>query len=214
MLRLKLQYFGHLLWRADSLEKTDAGRDWKQEEKGTTEDEMAGRHHRLDAHEFGWTPGVGEESHFLQPKRDFLCNCNICLMYPCSLFLNLCFRYNLATHQQSHSRTWHHVQFWESLWRYCVFIKGNISVEQIIFLHYSWPLTLRKWNKSWPLVLLKVDSDEWLHRQIPRAPVLCCLELASFPDSFPFTAFRSPVKGISISTEHLNCLLPSGMEPL
>ena len=38
----------------------DAGRDWGQEEKGTTEDEMAGWHHRLDAHEFGWTPGVGD----------------------------------------------------------------------------------------------------------------------------------------------------------
>ena len=39
---------------------SDAGRDWGQEEKGTTEDEMAGRHHRLDAHEFEWTPGVGD----------------------------------------------------------------------------------------------------------------------------------------------------------
>jgi len=39
---------------------TDAGRDWGQEEKGMTEDEMAGWHHRLDAHEFGWTPGVGD----------------------------------------------------------------------------------------------------------------------------------------------------------
>ena len=42
MLKLKLQYFGH----------SDAGRDWGQEEKGTTEDEMAGWHHRLDGHEF------------------------------------------------------------------------------------------------------------------------------------------------------------------
>ena len=42
-----------LMRRADSLEKTDAGRDWGQEEKGTTEDEMAGWHHRLDGHEFG-----------------------------------------------------------------------------------------------------------------------------------------------------------------
>ena len=43
MLKVKLQYFGHLMRRADSLEKTlDAGRDWGQEEKGTTEDEMAG----------------------------------------------------------------------------------------------------------------------------------------------------------------------------
>ena len=36
---------------------SDAGRDWGQEEKGTTEDEMAGWHHWLDGHEFGWTPG-------------------------------------------------------------------------------------------------------------------------------------------------------------
>ena len=42
MLTLKLQYFGHLMRSVDSLEKTDAGRDWGQEEKGTTEDEMAG----------------------------------------------------------------------------------------------------------------------------------------------------------------------------
>ena len=38
----------------------DAGRDWGQEEKGTTEDEMAGWHHQLNGHEFGWTPGVGD----------------------------------------------------------------------------------------------------------------------------------------------------------
>ena len=49
MLKLKLQYFGYLMQTVDSLEKTDAGRDWEQEEKGTTEDEMAGWHHR---HEF------------------------------------------------------------------------------------------------------------------------------------------------------------------
>ena len=48
MLKLKLQYFGHLMRRVDSLEKTHAGRDWGQEEKGTTEDEMAGWHHGLD----------------------------------------------------------------------------------------------------------------------------------------------------------------------
>ena len=49
--------------RVDSLEKdSDAGRDWGQEEKGTTEDEMAGWHHWLDGHgrESEWTPGVGD----------------------------------------------------------------------------------------------------------------------------------------------------------
>ena len=45
MLKLKLQYFGHLMRTVDSLEKTHAGRDWGQEEKVTTEDEMAGWHH-------------------------------------------------------------------------------------------------------------------------------------------------------------------------
>ena len=46
MLKLKLQYFGHLMRRVDSLEKTlMLGRDWGQEEKGTTKDEMVGWHH-------------------------------------------------------------------------------------------------------------------------------------------------------------------------
>ena len=38
----------------------DAGEEWRQEEKGTTEDEMVGWHHWLDGHKFGWTPGVGD----------------------------------------------------------------------------------------------------------------------------------------------------------
>ena len=54
MLKLKLQYFGHLMRRVDSLEKTlILGGIWGQEEKGRTEDEMAGWHHQLSGHEFG-----------------------------------------------------------------------------------------------------------------------------------------------------------------
>ena len=60
MLKLKLQYFGHLMWRVESLEKTDAGRDWGQEEKETTEDEMAGWCHWLNGCESEWNPGVGD----------------------------------------------------------------------------------------------------------------------------------------------------------
>ena len=61
MLKLKLQYFGHLMWRVDSIGKdSDAGRDWGQEEKGTTEDEMAGWHHQLNGCKFEWTPAVGD----------------------------------------------------------------------------------------------------------------------------------------------------------
>ena len=44
-----------LIWK-----DPDAGKEWGQEEKGMTEDEMVGWHHRLNGHEFGWTPGVGD----------------------------------------------------------------------------------------------------------------------------------------------------------
>ena len=52
MLKLKLQYFGNLMQSVDSLEKTlMLGGNWGQEEKGMTEDEMAGWHHLLDGRE-------------------------------------------------------------------------------------------------------------------------------------------------------------------
>ena len=60
MLKLKLQYFGHLMWRADIGKDPDAGKDWRQEEKGPTEDEMVGWHHRLNGHQFEQAPGVGD----------------------------------------------------------------------------------------------------------------------------------------------------------
>ena len=61
MLKLKLQYFGYLMRRVDSLEKPlMLGGIGRQEEKGTTEDEMAGWHHRLDGPEFERTLGVGD----------------------------------------------------------------------------------------------------------------------------------------------------------
>ena len=57
MLKLKLQYFSKS-WLIGKY--SDAGRDWGQEEKGTTEDEMAGWHHWLDGRESEWTLGVGD----------------------------------------------------------------------------------------------------------------------------------------------------------
>ena len=61
ILKLKLQYFGHLMRRVDSLKKAlMLLGGWGQEEKGTTEDEMPGWHHRLDGHEFEWTLGLGD----------------------------------------------------------------------------------------------------------------------------------------------------------
>ena len=61
MLKLKLQYFGHLMGRADSLVKTlMLGKDRRQEEKGLTEDGIVGWHHQLSGHESEQTPGDGE----------------------------------------------------------------------------------------------------------------------------------------------------------
>ena len=56
MLKLKLWYFGHLMGRANSLENnSDAGKDWRQEEKGMTEDRTVGWHHWHNGHEFEHT---------------------------------------------------------------------------------------------------------------------------------------------------------------
>ena len=57
---LKLQYFGHMMRRSDFRKDPDAGKDWWQEEKGTTEDEMVEWHHRLHGHEFEQAPEVGD----------------------------------------------------------------------------------------------------------------------------------------------------------
>ena len=60
MLKLKLQYLGHLMRKTDSGKYPDARKDWWQE-KGTAEDEMVGWHHRLNGHEFKQALGVGDE---------------------------------------------------------------------------------------------------------------------------------------------------------
>ena len=59
-LKLKLQYSGHLMQRTDSLEKTDAGKDGRQEERGMTEDEMVAWHHQLNGQEFEQSLGDDE----------------------------------------------------------------------------------------------------------------------------------------------------------
>ena len=61
MLKLKLQYFGHLMQRADSFEKTlMLGKIEGRSRRGTTEDEMVGWHHQLNGHEFEQAAGVGD----------------------------------------------------------------------------------------------------------------------------------------------------------
>ena len=60
MLKLKLQYFGHLMRRADSFEKTLMLRKIEGRRRRGRQDEMVGWHHQLNGHEFGYTPGVGD----------------------------------------------------------------------------------------------------------------------------------------------------------
>ena len=61
MLKLRLQYLGHLMWRADLLGKNpDAGQDWRQDEKGMAENEMVGWHHQLTGLELEQAQGDGE----------------------------------------------------------------------------------------------------------------------------------------------------------
>ena len=66
MLNLKLQYFPHLMQTANSLEKTLMLGKTGQEEKGMTEDEMVGWHHRLNAHEFEQTLKDGKRQGSLE----------------------------------------------------------------------------------------------------------------------------------------------------
>ena len=83
VLKLKLQYFGHLMrrWRWFIWKDPDAGKDWRQEEKGTTEDEMAGWHHRLNGHRvwassgsWWWTgkPGMLQFMGLQRVKHDWV----------------------------------------------------------------------------------------------------------------------------------------------
>ena len=59
ILKLQLQYFGHLMWTADS-SGPDAGKEWRQKEKRTTQEEMVGWYHWCNGHELGKTQGDGE----------------------------------------------------------------------------------------------------------------------------------------------------------
>ena len=81
MLKLKLQYSGHLMWRTDSLGKDpDAGKDWRQKEKGTTEDEMVRWHHQFKVQVWAssgswqWTgkPGILQPMGLQRVEHDLL----------------------------------------------------------------------------------------------------------------------------------------------
>ena len=61
ILKLNIQYFGYLIEELTHWKDSEAGKDWGQEEKGTTEDEMVGWHHRLNGHEFEQTQEIAKD---------------------------------------------------------------------------------------------------------------------------------------------------------
>ena len=125
MLKLKLQYFGHLMQRADSLECSwtfwDAGKDWGQKEKSASEDEMAGWHHQCDGHELGQTSGDGEGQRGL-----------VCCMGSERV------RHNWVTGQQQQWQTHsqHHTQGWKELLS-CKITNRKRMPTLTTFIHHS-----------------------------------------------------------------------------
>ena len=118
MLKLRLQYFGHLIQRTDS----DAGKDWRQEEKGTTEDEMVERHHWLVGHEFEnlqachspWSHKESDMTEWLnlnsQPSLWFYRSFSV---WVCSLSLNtISFRWTEFMNIMDKQNCWVLVGFW------------------------------------------------------------------------------------------------------
>ena len=135
---------------------SDAGKDWRREKKGMTEDEMVGWHHRLNGHGFGWTPGVGDgqgglacgslwsrqESDTTERLNwtDLLCTSTFLLL--CSLtllsFFLLKFLMNFKISPLS-NLPWHSSLFWEldasEFWLANSNSAADCSAEAPRFLH-------------------------------------------------------------------------------
>ena len=79
ILRLELQYFGHLMRETDTRKDHDAGEDWKQEENRTTEDKIVGWHHWHNEHEFEWALGNREGQRTLSCCSPWGRKCQTCL---------------------------------------------------------------------------------------------------------------------------------------
>ena len=115
MLKLKLQHFGHLMRRADSSEKnSDAGEDWRQEEKGTTEDQMVGWHHWYNGHGFEQALGDGEGDreawhaavHGMAKSRTWLSDCKTKILAFFLLSLSACAFFHSQTECNLTDSSW------------------------------------------------------------------------------------------------------------
>ena len=143
-LMLNLQYFGHLIQRDDSLEKTlIAGKDWRQEEKWVTKDEMVGWHHRLNGQVWAnperyWRtgkPGLLQSVELLfpfilcpllSPELRTLVSDSVCIVYPWSCFSGPCrliWKFSLRHKVKAYT--------WQDYWQ-CNFQNGKIT-DSVIF---------------------------------------------------------------------------------
>ena len=114
---------------------SDAGRDWGQEEKGTTEDEMAGWHHRLDGRGFGWTPGVGDGQGGLACCDSWGCKES-----------DMTERLNWTDPPFQPNISWAFILCWTNIWKLAFY--GCLSFQPVVYLclvcsaHKSWALRL------------------------------------------------------------------------
>ena len=190
MLKLKLQYFGHLMWRADSLEKTlMLGKTWRQEEKVVAQDEMAGWHHWFNGHEFVQTPEDGERqgslpccspwSHKESDTAERLNNNSAWreqVVYGKSLYLLCNFAMNLNL-------------FWKN--------KAHIRSDQIscsVVSDSLWPHELQHARPPYPSPTPGVHSDtrplsQWCHPAISSSVI----PFSSCPQSQGFRSCKAMI---------------------
>ena len=138
MLKLKLQYFGHLMWRVDSLEKTHAGRDWGLEEQGTTEDEMA-RWVWVNSGSWWWTgrPGVLQVMGSHRVGHDWATELN--------WTLQLCHERSVENYRvQSNFRAYNMIHDSSTN------CDGSSAVVIVVccYFHYYWNGFLKKWKAN------------------------------------------------------------------
>ena len=155
---------------------SDAGRDWGQEEKGTTEDEMAGWHHRLNGHKFGWTPGDGDGQGGLawcnswgRKESDTTEQLNwtelkfmkiIFQIYQC---FNIYEQYNSKMNRKILAGKLHY----PFLSQFCCIYGCYLALQSGCSVHWSWEKLLKLFRVIWECPLL--DLCYWL-----------CLKIAKF----------------------------------
>ena len=146
-----------ILWPPDTKrwligKDPDAGEDWGQAEKGTTEDEMVGWHHWLNGHEFGWTPGVGDGQGGLA-----------CCGSWGRKELDMTERLNWT------ELNWYYILMQRSLASYQTEFSLFLSLFYFIFLPQNlWDSVSQPEIEPGPLILKAQNSNHWTTKDVPR----------------------------------------------